>query len=416
MIIYNIAVYSYFLLIKTASLFNNKAKLWIEGRKNIFSKLQQDFAGISGDVYWFHAASLGEFEQGRPLIEAIKQKNPSVKILLTFFSPSGYEIRKNYEHADFVYYLPVDNPANAKKFIEIVNPKKIFFIKYEFWQNYLKTAYRKQIPVYLISGIFRKDQLFFKPYAKNYRKVLNYFTYFFVQNNKSKELLQSVGYQNVTVSGDTRFDRVRDIAGNSKEIELVKQFAENKFTLVVGSSWAPDEEILFQYIENHKDKLRLVLAPHEIHNSNIKRIQKQCPVKSMLFSEANLNNIDTADVLIINNIGMLSSLYKYGQAAYIGGGFGAGIHNILEASVYGIPVVFGPKYQKFDEAVNCIKHKAGFSIDSYKAFENIMNKLIDDKEFLGKTGKNALNFMQDNYGASDKILAKIFKNEKNETI
>ncbi len=407
MILYNLSIYFYTIAIKIAAIFNFKAKLWIDGRKNIFKNLENTLDKTE-NIIWIHAASLGEFEQGRPLIEKIKQNNPNQKILLTFFSPSGYEVRKNYELADFVFYLPADTPYNAKRFIKIVSPAKIYFIKYEFWQNYLKQAYLKKIPIYLVSGIFRENQIFFKPYGKYYRKVLDYFTYFFVQNKTSENLLKKLGYNNVFVAGDTRFDRVYDIAKNSKDITVANEFTKNKFTIVAGSSWQADEILLFEFMKKHSGKIKLILAPHEIKQSNIKRIQESCPAKSILFSEANASNISDKDVLIINNIGMLSSLYKYGNIAYIGGGFGAGIHNVLEAAIYGIPVIFGKKYKKFNEAVNLINRKAAFSINNYQELESILNKLIDDKLFLESAGNESAKYVKENIGAVNIILNKTF--------
>ena len=406
--IYNVSIFLYHVAIKLASFFNPKAKLWIDGRKNIFQKLKQNFNDNNAQVYWFHAASLGEFEQGRPLIEKIKKQYPNIKILLTFFSPSGYEIRKNYELADFIFYLPIDYKANAVKFLQIVKPKKIFFIKYEFWHNYLFQANKLNIPVYLISGIFRENQLFSKPYGKFHRKVLSNFTYFFVQNKKSKDLLKSISYTNVMITGDTRFDRVKDIANNSKDILPAYNFTRNNISLVVGSSWPADEDIIFKFMEKHKGLLKVILAPHEVNNANINRITNKTSVKSIKFSQAGIDTVSQYDMLIIDNVGMLSSLYKYGNLAYVGGGFGAGIHNVLEASVYGIPVLFGPKYQKFDEAVNLIKKNAAFSIKSYAEFETIMLKLISDSSLSNKCGQNALKYMNDNFGACDKIMKFIF--------
>ena len=404
--VYNTGIRAYTSAIKTASLFNDKAKLWVDGRKNIFEKLEADFKQNTAKVIWVHAASLGEFEQGRPLIEKLKQKYPEKKILLTFFSPSGYEIRKNYDKADYIYYLPADTPKNATKFIEIVKPETVYFIKYEFWQNYLYTLHKQNIPIYLVSGIFRKEQVFFKKSGKSYRKVLNYFTHFFVQNKTSLNLLKGIDIDNVTVSGDTRFDRVIDIANKTIELKKVAEFCDNKQIIIAGSSWQPDEELLAKYINTTKLDVKLIIAPHEIKEQNIARIIKLINKNILLYSDIENSNPKDYDVLIINNIGLLSSLYKYADIAYIGGGFGVGIHNILEAATFGKPIVFGPKYQKFKEAVDLIELKAAFSISNYTELENIFNRFLTDKELLKQASEISAKFVQDNAGAVNIVLSK----------
>jgi len=403
-IVYNTGIRAYTMAIKTSSLFNDKAKLWVNGRKNIFAKLQEGFKNETNKIIWVHAASLGEFEQGRPLIEKLKQKYPEKKILLTFFSPSGYEIRKNYDKADYIFYLPADTPANAKKFIEIVKPETVYFIKYEFWRNYLHELYKKNIPTFLVSGIFRKEQVFFKQSGKSYRKVLDYFTHFFVQNQTSLDLLKSIDITNVTISGDTRFDRVIDIAKQTIELKKVEEFCDNKQIIIAGSSWQADEEFLAKYINSTKFDIKLIIAPHEIKEQNITRITKLLNKKVLLYSDIENVNPSNFDVLIINNIGLLSSLYKYGSIAYIGGGFGVGIHNILEAATFGKPIIFGPKYQKFKEAVDLIKLKGAFSIGDYQEMEKHFDKLLSDKEYLLETSEIAENFVKNNAGAVDLII------------
>jgi len=404
--VYNTGIRAYTSAIKTASIFNNKAKLWVDGRKNIFTKLEADFKQNTAKIIWIHAASLGEFEQGRPLIEELKQKFPEKKILLTFFSPSGFEIRKNYEKADYIYYLPADTPKNANKFIEIVKPETVYFIKYEFWQNYLFTLYKQKIPTYLVSGIFRKEQMFFNKSGKSYRKVLNYFTHLFVQNKTSLDLLKSIDINNVTISGDTRFDRVIDIANKTIELKKVAEFCDNKQIIIAGSSWQPDEELLAKYLNSTKFDIKLIIAPHEIKEQNIARIKKSINKNILLYSDIENSIPKDYDVLIINNIGLLSSLYKYANIAYIGGGFGVGIHNILEAATFGKPIVFGPKYKKFKEAVDLINLEAAFSISNYVEFESIFNRFLTDNKYLEKTSEISAKFVQNNAGAVKKILLK----------
>jgi len=403
-IVYNTGIRTYTLAIKIASLFNEKAKLWVIGRKNIFNKLQAAFSNENAKIIWLHAASLGEFEQGRPLIEKLKQKYPEKKILLTFFSPSGYEIRKSYDKADYIFYLPADTPSNAKRFIDIVKPETVYFIKYEFWQNYLYNLYKQNIPTYLVSGIFRKEQAFFKSSGKSYRKVLNYFTHFFVQNQTSLDLLKTINITNATISGDTRFDRVIDIAKQTIELKKVEEFCDNKQIIIAGSSWQPDEELLAKYINSTKNNVKLIIAPHEIKEQNIARITKLLNKKVLLYSDIENTSPKDFDVLIINNIGLLSSLYKYGNIAYIGGGFGVGIHNILEAATFGKPIIFGPKYRKFKEAVDLIQFKGAFSISNYNELEKHFDRLLSDKQYLIETSAIAENFVKNNAGAVDLIL------------
>lgn len=411
-VLYEIFINIYGLLIFIASSFDNKAKKWIKGRRDLFTRLKNDFSNLDSPVLWFHASSLGEFEQGRPVIESIRKMYPEYKILLTFFSPSGYEIRKNYSGADFVYYMPLDTFCNAKKFLNITKPQKIFFIKYEFWYNYLRIAYKMNIPIYLISGIFRKNQLFFKWYGKFYKNFLNFFTTFFVQDENSAFLLKKIGFKNVIVSGDTRFDRVYDIAINAKENQIVQKFCENKFTIVCGSTWPDDEKILTKFINKSNNDFKFIVAPHEITNKHINDILQSIKKPTLLYSEANnlVNDLNKYSVLIINNIGMLSSLYRYGNLAYVGGGFGNGIHNILEAAVYGIPVVIGPNHKKFKEALELIELKGVFSINDYESFENIINCFYENKELLQKSGNVAKNYIIHNLGATEQIVSEIFKN------
>ncbi len=403
-IIYNLSIYLYKLLILIASLFNHKAKLWLKGRKNIFDSLHLKFKNNTSKTVWVHCASLGEFEQGRPLIEKIKKTYPEIKIFLTFFSPSGYEIRKNYSEADYIFYLPLDTTSNAKKLIDIVKPTAVFFIKYEFWFNYLNALKEKNIPTYLISGIFRPNHYFFKSYALWYRNQLKNFNYFFVQNETSKSLLNSIEIQNVTIAGDTRFDRVYEISQQTKEFEIIRAFCENKKIIVAGSTWEEDEKILSSFDFNNS---KLIIAPHEIDENHLKNIETLFKKKKILrYSKANIKDVKDYSILIIDNIGMLSSLYKYGSIAYIGGGFGSGIHNILEAATFGLPVLFGPNYKKFSEAIELINMGGAFSITNESDFRDRMIYL-DNENNLKQASKICKNYIENNIGATEIILKNI---------
>lgn len=409
--LYSLSIYSYIFYIRLGSLFNKKAKLMIAGRKNEFEKLSQkvpELRSPGSELIWFHCASLGEFEQGRPVMEKLKALKPSVKILLTFFSPSGFEVRKNYPGADFICYLPMDTPSNAKKFLELAAPEKAFFVKYEFWFNYLNELNKKKIPTYLVSGIFREDHHFFKATGGWFRRQLTAFTHFFLQDENSMRLLKSIGYNNATLAGDTRFDRVADTAKNVKQIELVKIFSEGNKVMIGGSTWAPDEELLAaSNILNSGYKL--IIAPHEIDDNHIGEIESLFKRNGncVRYSTASADSIKTATVLIIDNIGLLSSLYQYGSIAFVGGGFGKGIHNTLEAATFGMPVIFGPNYQKFAEAKDLIKLGGAFSVYGNSEFETTMNLLSDD-QVLKTSAQISRMYVQGKTGASEKILAATF--------
>lgn len=346
---YNLSVFFYSLLVRFASLFNPKAKQWVQGRKDILKKIAKEVEGET-NLVWFHSASLGEFEQGRPVIEAFRAKYPEYKIVLTFFSPSGYEIRKNYEGVDYVFYLPVDSKKNAKAFIRIIDPKMVFFIKYEFWYHYLNQLRKQEIPTYIFSTIFRKNQMFFKPYGGLYRKILKAFTHFFVQNEESIKLLKGIGFENVSLAGDTRFDRVYTIAKQAKVLDQVEDFAQNRPVMIAGSTWPKDEENIISYINNADKDYKFIIAAHEVDENHIKSIVNAIEKPYVRFTSATKAEIDAAEVLVVDCIGILSSLYRYADVSYIGGGFGRGIHNTLEAACYGLPVIFGPNYHKFKEA------------------------------------------------------------------
>ena len=355
---------------------------------------------------WFHAASLGEFEQGRPLIEKIRAKYPNYRILLTFFSPSGYEVRKNYRGADIVCYLPFDKPRNVKKFLDLVNPCMAFFIKYEFWKNYLDELHKRRTPVYSVSSIFRRGQIFFKWYGGTYRNVLRNFDHIFVQNERSKRYLSKIGINKVTVVGDTRFDRVLQIRDEVKDLPLVELFKNNTMTFVAGSSWQPDEDLFIEYFNRHPE-VKLIIAPHVIDENHLVEIIRKLKRPYVRYTRADEKNVRKADCLIIDCFGLLSSIYRYGEIAYIGGGFGVGIHNTLEAAVYGIPVIFGPKYQKFQEAIHLLEAKGGFSIKSYEELKILLDRMLGDEDFLREAGKNAGAYVTDNAGTTDKVLGMI---------
>ena len=405
--LYNFGIWVYNLGIWVASFFNKKAKLWIEGRKDILHKIKTQITG-NQQIIWFHCASLGEFEQGRPLIEKIKHELPNYKILLTFFSPSGFEIRKNYEHADYIFYLPSDTKMNAKRFLEIIQPKMAFFVKYEFWYNYLNQLNQHKIPTYLISSVFRKDQIFFNFHGSFFKKMLFFFDHIFVQNRKSKTILLENNVSHVSVTGDTRVDRVLEIQQKKKSFEKIKTFKGTTDLLIGGSTWTPEEDILIEWIHSQKDfRWKFIIAPHDISENHIIEIEKKLKVNSVRFSKSNSYNSSAAKVMIIDNIGMLSSLYQYGKVAMIGGGFGNGIHNTLEPIAFGLPVIFGKKYQKFEEASQLVKTNGGFSISNYEEFQQVMQKL-EKEDFYNNASTNAKKYISDNQGATRKIFEFIF--------
>ncbi|MBP1614899.1 MAG: waaA [Bacteroidetes bacterium] len=403
--LYDLAIGIYDLLVHIMAPFSRKPRKMMKGHWVVYELLRQQMEK-DAQYIWFHAASLGEFEQGRPLIEKIRMKYPEYKILLTFFSPSGYEVRKNYRGADVVCYLPFDKPRNVKKFLDIVNPSMAFFIKYEFWKNYLDELNKRRIPVYSVSSIFRKDQVFFKWYGGTYRHVLTDFDHLFVQNETSKRFLSRIGITKVTVVGDTRFDRVLQIREEAKELPLISKFKGESFTLVAGSSWGPDEDLFLEYFNNHPE-MKLIIAPHVIDENHLVEIISKLKRPYVRYTRADERNVGKADCLIIDCFGLLSSIYRYGEIAYIGGGFGVGIHNTLEAAVYGIPVVIGPKYQKFMEAVQLVDAKGAFSIKDYDELKALFDRLLGDEMFLRESGTNAGYYVTSNAGATDKILSMI---------
>ena len=432
--IYNLIIYLYLLGVAVYSRFNEKVRKMWRGERDAFRVLKEK-VDPDAKYVWFHAASLGEFEQGRPLMEQLRKEHPEYKILLTFFSPSGYEVRKNYEGADIITYLPLDTITNARRFLRAIHPVMAFFIKYEFWYNYLHILKHRNVPVYSVSSIFRPDQVFFKWYGRQYGRVLNCFTHFFVQNEISKELLGKIGIHNVSIVGDTRFDRVLQIKEAAKQLPIVEAFVKetgvrsqetvddtNKpKVFVAGSSWPPDEEIFIKYFNEHRD-WKLIIAPHVIGEDHLKQIEKLLEGRKVIrytaaekFAEnsaaeksltSHLSPLTSYDVLIIDCFGLLSSIYHYGDVAYVGGGFGVGIHNLLEAAVWDVPVFFGPNNQRFQEAQG-LKKSGGFEIANYEEFEKQMNRFVADEAYLKEQGQMAGQYVKGKAGATQEVLKNV---------
>ncbi len=404
-IIYNIGIVLFTGLACLISPFNEKIRLWVTGQKNWFEELSKKIRPEEKYI-WIHCASLGEFEQGRPVIEALKKEKQHIKIILTFFSPSGYEVRKNYRMADIICYLPPDTIRNAEKFITLVNPSAVIFVKYEFWNNYITRLSTNNITLYLISGIFRKEQHFFKWYGSFFRRMLKRFTWIFVQDQNSYELLGTIGLENVSVTGDTRFDRVNEISKAAKDIPVLEMFRGNEKLFLAGSSWKQDEEIISAYINKYPDRMKWVFAPHEIDPENIERLERLFTVKCVRFSCFSEDSSD-ARVLIIDNIGILSSAYRYAYIAEVGGGFGKGIHNILEPACWGIPVLFGPNYKNFREAVELIELDGAGSFKKYEDFDRILDKWLTDELIYKRSASAAAKYVKENTGATNKIMQRI---------
>ena len=412
---YSLGIYLYALLVRlVAALGHRKARAMVRGQHDTWRILREKIDPTARYV-WFHAASLGEFEQGLPLIERLRREQPSRKILLTFFSPSGYEVRKDYKGADVVCYLPFDSPTAARRFIKWARPEMAFFIKYEFWRNYIDVLSKKSIPIYSVSSIFRPGQIFFRWYGRKYARCLRRITHFFVQNERSVELLRTIGVQdNVTIVGDTRFDRVIDIRNAAKPLPIVEQFTRAKedsnaapFVLVAGSSWQPDEDILLDYVNRHPD-LRLVIAPHVVNDAHIQEIEQKLTTPALRYSQATLENVDDYRVLIIDGYGLLSSIYRYATVAYVGGGFGVGIHNVPEAAVYGIPVIIGPNHQRFAEAVALIANGGCKSIENAEDFSVIMDDFLENPAHISQAGSAAGDYIHQNAGATPVIYQHVF--------
>ena len=410
--LYNLIIYIYLLGVAIYSRFNEKVRKMWRGERDAFRILREK-VDKDAQYVWFHAASLGEFEQGRPLMERLRQEHPEYKILLTFFSPSGYEVRKNYEGADIICYLPLDTITNARRFLRLVHPVKAFFIKYEFWYNYLHILKHRGVPVYSVSSIFRPDQVFFKWYGRQYGRVLNCFTHFFVQNEQSKELLARIGINCVTVVGDTRFDRVLQIKEAAKQLPIVEEFIgkESPKVFVAGSSWPPDEEIFIKYFNEHPE-WKLIIAPHVIGEDHLQQIEKLLEGRKVvrytsLDATGNQNVPDHSDALVIDCFGLLSSIYHYGDVAYVGGGFGVGIHNLLEAAVWDVPVFFGPNNQKFQEAQG-LKQSGGFEISTYEDFARQMDRFAADPQYLKEQGMKAGAFVKGKAGATSTVFSNVW--------
>ena len=404
-VIYNLGIFFYRTTALLISPFNAKARLWNRGQKSCWRDLAKNV--IPGEKYlWMHCASLGEFEQGRPVLEAIRKEKPGYKIVLSFFSPSGYEIRKNWNGADIITYLPADTPSNAKRYIELVKPVKAVFVKYEFWNNYISELSRKRIPVMLISGIFRKDQLFFRWYGGFFRRMLKKYSAIYVQDKASIDLLKSIGIEKCSISGDTRFDRVLQIAAEAKSIPAIEQFRGGEKLFLAGSSWRPDEEIIARYIEKDPGRMKWIFAPHEIDAENIRRLEKLISAKSVRYSQFTDSDSD-ARIMIIDNIGMLSSAYRYAYIAAVGGGFGKGIHNVLEPACWGIPVLFGPAHGKFREAVDLLSGGGAATYKDYSEFEVIVDHWLSDEDLYKKAAQSAGNYVNSNSGATAVIVKEI---------
>ncbi|MBF1529667.1 MAG: 3-deoxy-D-manno-octulosonic acid transferase [Prevotella salivae] len=404
---YNIVIYIYLIGVAIASCFNKKVKkMWAGERQAL--KVLREKVDPNARYIWFHAASLGEFEQGCPLMEYLRKTHPEYKILLTFFSPSGYEVRKNYEGADIICYLPLDTIRNARRFLRAIKPVMAFFIKYEFWYNYLHILQHRGVPTYSVSSIFRPDQIFFQWYGKGYGRVLKCFTHFFVQNIESKNLLAKLDIHDVEVVGDTRFDRVLQIKEASKQLPIVEKFTENiSKVFIAGSSWLPDEEIFLKYFNLHKD-WKLIVAPHVIGEDHLAQIFELLKGRRVVrYTEATEENVKDAEVLIIDCFGLLSSIYHYGTISYVGGGFGVGIHNVLEAAVWDIPVIFGPNNKRFQEAQGLIMAGGGFEINDYQSFRDLMMRFETDEMFLQTSKKHAGEFVKGRAGATEKIMGSL---------
>ncbi|MGM9510358.1 3-deoxy-D-manno-octulosonic acid transferase [Larkinella sp. GY13] len=407
--LYTTSIRLYQAALQVAARFHPKARLAVEGRRGWMEQINTKLADNTAPIAWFHAASLGEFEQGRPVMEAFRQQYPGYKILLTFFSPSGYEVRKNYAGADYIVYLPFDTAANARQFVGRINPAIAFFIKYEFWYHYLRELKARQIPIFSFSAIFRPDQIFFKPYGGFYRSFLRFFNHILVQNQESVDLLKRIGVTNVTLAGDTRFDRVKQVADAKKDIPVARLFKADTPLLVVGSAWQADMDVLIPFLNRFEKPLKVIIAPHEIHDDEIERWRSQLPGQTIRFSEAQFLNHQTIEpfsTLIIDNVGMLSSLYQYGDFAYIGGAFGKGLHNILEAATFRMPLFFGPNYGKFQEAVDLVKAGAAFPVSNSAELETVFTRLYEDSSAASAISGDYVTL---NTGATSKVMEIVAK-------
>jgi 3-deoxy-D-manno-octulosonic-acid transferase len=406
-LIYTILIILYGLAVRIAAIFNVKARQWVDGRRGLFRKLEQAFGEHDrqkNPVMWFHASSLGEFEQGRPIIEDFRKKYPGYKILLTFFSPSGYEVRRNYDQADWIFYLPLDTPSNARRFIAIVRPPAAIFIKYDFWYNLLGNLYQQHIPVYFASAVFRPGQYFFKWYGRWGARRLGRVRHFFVQTETSAELLASLGLHNVTVTGDTRFDRVFAIASQKHAFPLIEKFIQGKRVFIGGSTWQEDEALLFPLVSRRDPDLKFIIAPHDTSSGRIQQITEQIKQPVLRYSALNESNAQDAEVLIIDSVGILAQLYQYATLAFIGGGFGAGLHNIQEPITYGVPVFFGPRYHKFREAVELVQLGGVFSVTTTEELISATGRMLADTVEYRHVSDLCRDYVEKNRGATAKIM------------
>ena len=405
--LYNLGILGYYLLLKIVSIRNEKARKWIEGRKDIFNRLRETIT--PGErILWFHASSLGEFEQGRPVIESIRKLKPEYKILLTFFSPSGYELRKDYKYADYVFYLPLDTKKNAVRFIDIVRPEKVFFIKYEFWYNYLTQLKEEGIPTYIFSALFRPSQIFFKPWGKWYLKAIATYEHIFVQNQESFDILHKFGFINVSLSGDTRLDRVGEIADAAPRLDKLEIFCGGQKAIIAGSTWKEDEDLFLPYVNKCQSGQKFVIAPHEVTPQSLERVCSALVKSYALYSTASPEELKSAEVLIVDGYGYLVSVYRYGMFAYVGGGFTSGIHSTLEPAAFGLPVIFGPDYQKFQEAHDMLSLGAATCINNFEELELQIDSYMANPEKLLYDSAIARGYVNKNRGASKEIVKYLF--------
>ena len=403
-LLYDICIAIYAALIRLVSPFNKKARLWCDGRKGMVERMRQ-VIGKESNIVWIHVASLGDFEQGRPLVDYVKERYPEYKILLTFFSPAGYEVRKNYPNADYVFYLPNDTRREVRRFLDVVRPKVVIFVKYEFWLNMLAELRKRKIRTYIASAIFRRNSIFFNPFGGIWREALKTFDTLFVQDDRSKELLAEIGVENVVVAGDTRFDRVSAIAERVEKVDIIEQFKGDKRLFVAGSTWGPDEDILLPLI-NENPNIKFVIAPHEMEESRIERILREVKGGAVRYTQLS-NDFADKQVLVLDTVGLLSRVYGSAEWAYVGGGFGAGIHNTLEAAVYGLPVAFGPKYRKFKEARDLIELGIGCSVTDECELKRWFDELKSDKDYLARISALAKVYVGQHRGATEKIVKEI---------
>lgn len=408
MLIYNLGILLYEWLLRVVVLWNPKARQWVDGRRNIFDRMAERISP-SDRVVWMHVASLGEFEQGRPILEAIRKEHPDRKILVTFFSPSGYEIRKNYAGADYIFYLPSDTPYNVRRFLDIAHPEMAIFVKYEFWLNYLSQLAERRVKSYLVSAIFRRNSIFFKSYGGRWRRALDTFDQMFVQNDESRELLHSIGFDNVIVAGDTRFDRVAEIARAARSVEIVERFKGDGRLFVAGSTWGPDEDILLPLINANAD-VKFVIAPHEMDEGRIGRLLRETKGGAVRYTQCTpQSDFSDVQVLVLDTIGILSSVYGYASWSYIGGGFGVGIHNTLEAATFGLPIAFGPKYEKFKEARDMVALGAARKVESAEELMAWFAPLCNDSELLARVSATAKDYTIKNQGATALFMKLAFE-------